>query len=138
MGQLLCNWFYQLQPITGKLHCKLLFFSKYSGWWKKVFCLKRFYASSTNSPQRSFWSFYFFLNLLKLAEVFGLSCFVNLHCWNYRAPTDFRPLQHIFVHFCGLPTAFMLHWQHYKVKGKCRQRSKWDSCFGNSQISLMV
>ena len=25
MGQLLCNWFYQLQPITGKLHCKLLF-----------------------------------------------------------------------------------------------------------------
>ena len=27
----------------------------------------------------------------------------------YRAPTDFRPLRHIFVHFCGLPTAFMLH-----------------------------
>ena len=56
----------------------------------------------------------------------------------YRAPTDFRPLRHIFVHFCGLPTAFMLHWQHYQVKGKCRQRSKWDSCFGNSQVSLMV
>ena len=28
---------------------------------------------------------------------------------NYRAPTDFRPLRHIFVHFCGLPTAFMMH-----------------------------
>ena len=56
----------------------------------------------------------------------------------YRAPTDFRPLRHIFVHFCGLPMAFMLHWQHYQVKRKCRQRPKWDSCFGNSQISLMV
>ena len=27
----------------------------------------------------------------------------------YRAPTDFRPLRRIFVHFCGLPAAFMLH-----------------------------
>ena len=56
----------------------------------------------------------------------------------YHALSDFRPLRHIFVHFCGLPTAFMLHWQHYQVKRKCRQRPKWDSCFGNSQISLMV
>ena len=51
----------------------------------------------------------------------------------YRAPTDFRPLRHIFVHFLGLPTAFMLYWQHYQVKRKCRQRPKWDSCFGISQ-----
>ena len=104
MGQLLCNWFYQLQPITGQLHCKLRFFSKYSGWWKKVFCLKRFYASSTNSPQRSFWSFYFFLNLLKLAEVFGLSCFVNLHCWNYTLPEAFPcgfTKNQDFAHFLG-------------------------------------
>ena len=62
----------------------------------------------------------------------------NLFHERYRAPTDFRPLRHIFVHFCGLPTAFMLHLQHYQVKRKCRQRPKWGSCFGNSQISLMV
>ena len=30
---------------------------------------------------------------------------------HYRALTDFRPLRHIFVNFCGLPTAFMLHVQ---------------------------
>ena len=58
--------------------------------------------------------------------------------FQYRAPTDFRPLRHIFVHFCGLPTAFMLHWQHCQVMSECRQRPKWDACFGISQISLMV
>ena len=37
----------------------------------------------------------------------------------YRAPTHFRPLRHIFVHFCGLPTAFMLrHGQHCQVISK--------------------
>ena len=36
---------------------------------------------------------------------------VETFVYMYRAPTDFCPLRHIFVHFCGLPTAFMLHVQ---------------------------
>ena len=59
--------------------------------------------------------------LAKTKSVRGRRCCALLP---YRAPTDFRPLRHIFVHFCGLPTAFMLHLQHYQVKRKCRQRPK--------------
>ena len=43
---------------------------------------------------------------------------------SYLAPTYFRPLGNIFVHFCGLPTAFILHVEPLHVKRKCRQRPK--------------
>ena len=34
----------------------------------------------------------------------------------YRRRTQIQPLGHKFNHFCGLPTDFLLHVEHYKAK----------------------